>query len=440
MEEKQQFPSVSVFGLGYVGSVTAACLAERGCRVIGCDVQQAKVDQIKEGAAPISEPGLDELMASQVAAGKLSATTDAAEAVRESEISLVCVGTPSTASGGLDLRYVEAVAQQIAAAVEAKEGSHAVVFRSTMLPGSTRKMAEAFFGGLLESGKVSIYFFPEFLRQGTALADFQDPSLSAIGTLEENAATEAVAPILDAETEPMALESAELLKYACNAFHATKVAFANEIGRIGKALGIDSTTVMAQLCRDERLNISKYYLRPGTPFGGSCLPKDVSALSLQARALNVFSPTIDSLLESNRRHLESLIERVEAAKAREVLLIGLAFKAGTDDLRGSAMVELVASLLMKDYAVKIYDPDVAPRNLIGANQRFATAKLPALDTLLVDDLAAALDHSPQTIVASKPCADLDVMKKNLHACHHVIDVNGWPQLAEIAPSYEGLCW
>ncbi len=438
--ESEELPSVSVFGLGYVGSVTAACLAERGCRVIGCDVQAAKVDQIRSGEAPISEPGLDALMAEQVAAGRLGATTDAAEAVAGSEISLICVGTPSTASGGLDPRFVEAVAAEIASAIRAKGAPHAVVFRSTMLPGSTRRIAEGHFSELIAEGLVRVFFYPEFLRQGTALADFREPSLSAIGVLDEGASTGAIASILDPGTESMPLEAAELLKYACNAFHATKVAFANEIGRIGKALEIDSTRVMAQLCRDRRLNISPYYLRPGTPFGGSCLPKDVSALSLQARALGVSSPTIDSLLESNRRHLDSLIERVEKAGTREVLLLGLAFKAGTDDLRGSAMVELVASLLMKDFSVKIHDPDVAPRNLVGANQRFADARLPQLETLLVSDLAEALDRPAQTIVASKPCGDLEVLKTALGPCHHVIDVNGWPELAAVAPSYEGLCW
>ncbi len=433
-------PSISVFGLGYVGSVTAACLAERGCRVIGCDVQAAKVEQIRAGEAPISEPGLEALIRTQLDAGRIDATTDAGAAVAGSEVSLVCVGTPSTASGGLDLRFVEAVAGEIAAGIREKEGRHAVVFRSTMLPGSTRRLANDHFGDLIESGMVDVFFYPELLRQGSALADFREPSLSAIGTFQEGNPTDSIAAILDPDTEAMPLESAELLKYACNAFHATKVSFANEIGRIGKALGIDSTTVMAQLCRDERLNISPYYLRPGTPFGGSCLPKDVSALSLQARALNVAAPTLDSLLDSNRRHLESLIERVESAGAREVLLIGLAFKAGTDDLRGSAMLELAASLLIKDYTVRIFDPDVAPRNLIGANQRFAAAKLPALETLLVHDLESALAASRQTLVVSKACADLAVLARGLGPSHHVIDVNGWPGLAEVAPSYEGLCW
>lgn len=433
-------PSVSVFGLGYVGSVTAACLAERGCRVIGCDVQGEKVDQVNGGAAPIGEPGLDELIQVHRDSGRLEATTEAKRAVRDSEVSLVCVGTPSTASGGLDLRFVESVAAEIASAIREKEGAHAVVFRSTMLPGSTRQLAEAHFGDLIEAGRVQVYFYPEFLRQGSALADFRDPSLSAIGLLEDGGPTEPIAGILDAETEAVPLESAELLKYACNAFHATKVSFANEIGRIGKSLGIDSTRVMELLCRDERLNISRYYLRPGTPYGGSCLPKDVSALSQQARTLGVAVPTIDSLQESNRRHLESLIDRVEQAGSRRILLLGLAFKAGTDDLRGSAMLELAAGLLLRDYQVRIFDPEVAPRNLVGANQKFAEARLPALETLLVDDLEGELGAGAQTLVVSKACVPIDELESRLTPEHHVIDVNGWADLAKVAPSYEGLCW
>lgn len=436
----RSLPSVSVFGLGYVGSVTAACLAERGCRVIGCDAQPAKVDQINAGEAPIGEPGLEPLIREQLAAGRLRATSDPRDAVLGSDFSVVCVGTPSTASGGLDLRFVETVAGQIAEAAREKDGPHAVVFRSTMLPGSTRRIAGDHFQDLIEGGKIGVFFYPEFLRQGSALADFREPSLSAIGVLDPGGPLDSLTGMLDPATEVLEVEAAELLKYACNAFHATKVAFANEIGRLGKALGIDSTRVMAQLCRDRRLNISPYYLRPGTPFGGSCLPKDVSALSLHARALNVFAPTLDSLLESNCRHLDCLIERVEAAGSRQVLLLGLAFKAGTDDLRGSAMLELAARLLMRDYAVQIFDPDVSPRNLIGANQRFAAARLPALETLLVDDLPAALADGQQTVVVSKPCVDLGLLESALGPCHHVIDVNGWDGLAGAAKSYEGLCW
>lgn len=431
---------ISIFGLGYVGSVTAACLADRGCSVIGCDVAEAKVRQVNSGEAPISEPGLNELLLRQKEAGRLRATTNAEEAVFGSAISIVCVGTPSSPSGDLDLQYVEAVSREIADALARKDGRHTVVFRSTMLPGSTRKMAESIFGPIAD--RVSVFFYPEFLRQGSALADFKDPSLSAIGVMHETQSLEPVRDVLESETVVMPLEAAELLKYSCNAFHATKVAFANEIGRLGKELGVDSSRVMQTLCQDTRLNISTYYMRPGTPFGGSCLPKDVSALCHHARSLGVAVPVLNSLMESNQRHLDAVLERVEAAGSREVILLGLAFKDGTDDLRGSAMLELSARLLLNGFSVQIYDPDVAPRNLIGANKRFADAKLPSFDSLMISEIGSAFDGNPKTIVASKACVPIDELKPLLESGegHHVIDINGWRDLESATPSYEGVCW
>lgn len=429
--------------MGYVGSVTAAALAERGCRVIGCDVSSAKVDQINRGEAPIGEPGLDELLQTQWQAGRVRATGDVDEAVADSDFSIVCVGTPSAPSGALDLQYVETVSAQLAAAIAKKGRPHAVVYRSTMLPGSTRRIAASHLGARGSGAAIPVYFFPEFLRQGSALADFRQPSLSVIGVLEPGQSLEPVAAMLEPSTETVPVESAELLKYACNAFHALKVTFANEVGRLGKELGIDSTGVMAAVCRDTRLNISPYYLRPGTPFGGSCLPKDVSALTHHARKLGVAVPMLDSLMESNRRHLESLLERIERAGNKRVLLLGLAFKAGTDDLRGSAMLELAAQLAMRGYTIRIHDPEVSARNLIGANLMFANARLPQFDSLMVADLADVTGgREALTVVASKPCAS----RAQLAALvgkgtgNHVIDVNGWGELAEVADSYEGLCW
>ncbi len=439
---------ISVFGLGYVGSVTSACLAESGNHVCGCDVASAKVDLINAGGSPISEPGLDELVRANVKAGRLRATTDAAEAVAESQISIVCVGTPSQASGALDLRFVETVAGEIADALrnsppadEATTKPHAVIFRSTMLPGSTRQVAGKYFADLLEKGRVEIYFYPEFLRQGSAIADFADPSLAAVGALNDTATLETIASVIsaDSDCELVSLETAELLKYACNAFHAAKVSFANEIGRIGKAVDVDSSIVMSLLCRDQRLNISPYYLRPGTPYGGSCLPKDVSALMRFARSLNVSTPTLDSLSDSNQRHLEHLIERIEHRGSRDVVLLGLAFKAGTDDLRGSAMLETAAALLLRDYRVSIFDPLVSPENLVGANERFAALKLPQLDTLLCADLDAALSAGA-TVVVSKACVELEELRARTNSEHHFIDVAHWPELRKLEASYEGICW
>lgn len=434
-------PRVSVFGLGYVGSVTAAVLAERGCSVIGCDVSAGKIELINAGKAPIGEPGLDELLQAQSEAGRVRATADVEEAVNGSEISIVCVGTPSAPSGALDLQYVETVSEQLAGAIRKKGTPHAVVYRSTMLPGSTRRLAETYFGEM--TNPPAVFFFPEFLRQGSALADFRNPSLSVIGVLEPGQPVDAVSAIIEGATETVAVESAELLKYSCNAFHAVKVAFANEIGRIGKQLGIDSSEVMGALCRDTRLNISTYYLKPGTPFGGSCLPKDVNALVHHSRRLGVTVPLLASLMESNRGHLDSIMERVEAAGKKRVLLLGLAFKAGTDDLRGSAMLDLAANLLLRGYEVRIHDPEVASKNLVGANLTFANMKLPQFETLMIEDLRTVFaDGEARTIVASKACASEETLSGFFRdgVAHHVIDVNGWKALAAIAPSYEGVCW
>ncbi len=439
-ERVQNGRAISVFGLGYVGSVTAACCASLGFRVTGVDVHPGKVAKLASGQAPIAEPGLDTLLKEQHALGRVHASSDSAAAVQATELSIVCVGTPSLPSGALDLSHVEAVTREIAAAIQAKSGNHVLVFRSTMLPGSTRKLCQEFLGDLVNSGRLKVYFFPEFLRQGSALADFLDPSLSALGAASAGEQPDSLLEgLIGPDTAIAAYEEAELLKYACNAFHATKVAFANEIGRIGKSISIDSARVMDLLCSDTRLNVSPYYLRPGTPFGGSCLPKDVSALCVFARTHDTSAPLLDSLMSTNERHLQSLLELVERTGSRRILLLGLAFKAGTDDLRGSAMLELAAALLLKNFQVLIFDPLVSSQQLIGANERFARLRLPNLASMLTQDLVAAIADS-EVIVASKKCVAPETLRPLLTNHHHVIDVNGWTELAALTPNYEGLCW
>lgn len=433
---------ISLFGLGYVGAVTAGCLAAQGHRVVGVDPQPRKVEALNKGRSPIVEPGLEALIAEGAAAGRIRATSNVAEAIAATELSLVCVGTPSLPSGGLDLGHVRSVAQQIREALLAhpKPGGkpHLLIFRSTMLPGSTRTIAEEFFSNT-EEPLVEIFFYPEFLREGTAIQDFREPSLTVIGRAESSLGVNGLEEFLPAGTQVADWEAAELLKYCCNAFHATKVAFANEVGRLAKNLGIDGREVMGLLCKDDVLNISKYYLRPGNPFGGSCLPKDVSALEIFAENQGVSLPLIQSLMVSNRKHLQNLLALVERQNAREVIILGLAFKPDTDDLRGSAMVELASELAARGREVRVFDPRIKPENLMGANEALAQRKLPGLDQLLCPDLATAMGTAG-TVVAFNRCVETASVAGALCPGHHVIDVNGWPGLREAATSYEGLCW
>ncbi len=435
-------PTISVFGLGYVGSVTAACLSAAGLNVIGVDTNEQKVAAMAQGISPVKEPKVDDLLLAGVSNGSVRATTDAEQAIRESQISLVCVGTPSKASGDLNLSYVETLTDSLASTLADLDREHLLVYRSTMLPGSTRRLATERLGELVESGKLQVFFFPEFLREGTAVDDFNQPGLSVIGVQGDPSPTnvpDILHPLLGENWEVASLEAAEMLKYSCNAFHALKVTFANEIGRISKENGIDSRSVMRMLCKDEVLNISTAYMRPGTPFGGSCLPKDLSALGAFSRSSGTPTPCLDSLKVSNSHHLTHLKRLVENAGNKRVVIVGVAFKDDTDDLRGSSFVELAASLLIGGYDVKLVDPLVEPQALTGANDVFARMKLPDLENLLSGTLAQNLDQ-PATVVVSKKCIDLTEIAAALTRSHHVIDVNNWPALAALESSYEGICW
>ena len=430
---------VSIFGLGYVGAVTAGCLAARGHRIVGVDVAPSKVLELNQGRPPIIEPGLDRLLAEGIASRTLRATTDAAEAVRNTQISLVCVGTPSTLSGALDLTYVRQVSQEIVAAAASKSGHHALVFRSTMLPGSTRALVREFAAEAVDSGRLQVFFYPEFLREGTAVRDFDTPSLAAVGTRDGSPPPAELSDLFGSDAAVVTWESAELLKYACNAFHATKVAFANEIGRFGKTLGLDAAAVMQILCRDVRLNISPYYLRPGNPFGGSCLPKDVRALVHHARQSGASLPLVESLLPSNERHLQSLLELVAASGERDIVLLGLSFKTDTDDLRESAMVEVAQHCLGRGFAVRIFDPQLNLAALVGANKRVIDTRMPHLAHLLQPDLRSAIG-SRGLLVVSQKCVAFDDLAAHVTPRHRILDINGWPELRQLPASYQGLCW
>jgi GDP-mannose 6-dehydrogenase len=431
---------ISIFGLGYVGAVTAGCLAELGHHIIGADVQQAKVDAFKAGISPIIEPELERLLQTAKAEGRLDATTDAAAAVRASQVSIVCVGTPSLASGRLNLDFVRKVSEQIAAAIREKGTPHAILFRSTMLPGSTRALVREFFAELIAASLLQVYYCPEFLREGSAVRDFRDPSLGVVGTHDGKApATVEALDLLGQEAQILAWDGAELIKYSCNYFHALKVSFANEIGRMAKHLGADGARVMDVVCSDDRLNISRYYMKPGNPFGGSCLPKDVNALSGLARIEGVNLPLLDAVMDSNHAHLEALLQQIMSKEARRIGLLGLAFKADTDDMRGSAMVAVAETLLGRGYQVRIYDPSINLTRLIGANEAEIQRRMPHLAQLLCATAEEVVRES-EVIVVSQKCVTVDSLREVAEAGKSVIDVNGWPELKTLPWSYEGSCW
>jgi len=431
---------ISIFGLGYVGAVTAGCLSSRGHYVVGVDVHPGKVEDFNNGVPPIVEPGLDELLKNAKEKGLLRATTDCDDAIADTELSIVCVGTPSAPSGALDLSFVRTVAGQIGEAVQKKNSPHTLVFRSTMLPGSTEsivaeKLAELEAGDLLD-----VFYYPEFLRESTAVADFEEPSLAVVGSRDgSRPPEELMRELFGAEANVANWATAEMVKYSCNAFHAAKITFANEIGRIGRQLKVDSRAVMNMLCQDTRLNISSYYLRPGNPFGGSCLPKDVRALTNQARVTGVSLPMMESLLPSNEKHLASLLALVESTGQREVVILGLSFKSNTDDLRESPMVDVAQYLLGHGYDLRIFDPALNLAALVGANKRVIDVRMPHLASLLKPDLPSALG-SRGAVIAAQKCASIKDLAANISAEHDVIDVNGWDDLRQLPASYIGFCW
>ncbi len=436
---------VSVFGLGYVGCVTAACLAQRGHHVVGVDVNPAKVDLVSRGIAPVIEERIGEVTAEVVGDGRLRATTDVAQAVAETEISLVCVGTPSAANGSLSTVYLERVAEEIGGALAAQPEWHTVVFRSTMLPGTCASVLLP----ILEkaSGKAvgvdfGVAVNPEFLREGSSVRDFFDPPKTVIGETDR-AAGDAVAALYDGlpgERFRVAIEVAEMTKYADNSFHALKAGFANEIGAICRALGVDSYQLTNIFLADRKLNISPAYLRPGFAFGGSCLPKDVRGLVYAARRADVSVPLLESVLPSNEDHLKRAVDLVVAAGCRRIGMFGLSFKPGTDDLRESPLVELAERLIGKGYDLRIYDANVALSRLIGANREYITSRLPHIGELLSDSTTDVLDHAEVCVVGCLEPAVIDAI--GAAGDRTIIDLVRLPDAAarRADSRYVGLAW
>jgi GDP-mannose 6-dehydrogenase len=407
--------NVSIFGVGYVGTVSAVCLARHGHSVIGVDTNQHKVDSINRGISPIVEPEVDQLLTHACSSGRLTATTDVQQAIAGSDISLLCVGTPSHANGSLNLDYIFRVSEQIGTALRTKNGFHAIVIRSTVLPGTVRKAAELIGR---ESGKVvgkdfAVASNPEFLREGTSIHDFENPPYTVVGSDNERliAIVRELYQSIKAPLHVVRIEESEILKYACNSFHAVKVTFANEVGAICKRLEIDSHVVMKMFCEDTKLNISPYYLKPGFAFGGSCLPKDVRAVTYQSRLLDVSTPLLNSLMVSNQHQVDRVVEWVVAQKKKNIGILGLSFKHDTDDLRESPIVSVVETLLGKGYALAIYDANVNLSRLIGANRSYIEQEIPHISQLMREDAKEVLDHADIVLVANASRNFRDVMTR-----------------------------
>jgi GDP-mannose 6-dehydrogenase len=436
---------VSVFGLGYVGSVSAAAFAADGHDVVGVDVHQVKVDAINQGRSPIVEPGLDDLLRDAVASGRLRATTSTEEAVRATDLSLVCVGTPSRKNGSLDLTYLVRVCEQIGDVLATKPEYHVVVVRSTVLPGTTHEHVipalEKRSGKKYGEG-FGVAVNPEFLREGSALRDFRHPPLTLIG--HNHAADAAPATALydgiDAPLCSTSIRVAEMMKYTSNAWHAVKVVFANEIGNLCKRVGVDSHDVMNIFCQDDKLNLSAYYLKPGFAFGGSCLPKDVRALQYRAKEVDLSMPLIESVLPSNQLQVQHALDLILETGRKRVGLFGFSFKAGTDDLRESPMVILAEALLGKGYELAIYDRNVSLARLVGANKQYIEQQIPHLSSHLCDSLDDVIAQSEIIVVGNAAPEFADAVTR-CRPDQTVIDLVRLPlDFSRVQAHYSGICW
>jgi len=438
--------SISIFGLGYVGSVSAACFASTGNRVLGVDVNRAKVEMLESGLSPIVEAGMSELVAEAARACRLHATTDPTTAVLKSDISFVCVGTPSLRNGKLDLGHVEKVAREIGLALKQKDAHHLIVLRSTVLPGTTESVLLPILEA--ESGKragqdFTVCYNPEFMREGSAIHDFLHPPYTILGAhdpqhLKPLRQLYAKIPGRIFETT---ISVAEMVKYLSNAFHAVKVTFANEVGTLCKHLGVDTETVTEIFTSDTRLNISSAYLSPGFAFGGSCLPKDVRALAYRAKELDLHLPMLESLLPSNAEHIDRAVEAIMRSGKRKVAQLGLSFKAGTDDLRESPQVQVIKRLLGEGYEVRVWDRDVCLGRLAGSNRQFIEEVIPHIGSLLTADLEEALRDAEIVVIGNK-ALEAEEISRHLRPEQTVIDLVNLnkSRRPKTTATYEGICW
>lgn len=436
---------ISVFGLGYVGAVSLACLGRDGHDVIGVDIDETKLDLIRRGRAPIVEEGIEELMASVVASGRVNVTTDVSRAILESDVTFVCVGTPSSRNGGQDLSALERCIRQIGTALAHKEHFHSVIVRSTVQPGTINGLVTDTLESYSNKRKghdFGIGFQPEFLREGSSIRDYDNPPFTVVGT-DSDSVEQHLRQLfahLPAEFIRTRTSSAELLKYACNAFHAVKVTFANEMGRISKSFEVDPHEVMELLCRDTRLNISRAYLRPGFAFGGSCLPKDLRALLHLAKLHDVVLPVLGGVLASNAAHVDSAVDRVLDCGKRRIGQIGLSFKTGTDDLRESPLVTMAERFIGKGLDLAIYDPYVELSRLRGANRRYIEETIPHIARLMSTDLERLVAESDVVILALSDAGIVDRVRELTRPDQFLLDLVGVPHRERVRGTYEGVCW
>jgi len=436
---------ISVFGLGYVGAVSAGCLARDGHEVVGCDVDPTKLTLLREGRTPIIEEGMAELIGQAVASGRLRVTDDTTEALRATDLSFLCVGTPSQPNGGQDLAALRRLCEQLGAVLREKAERHAFVVRSTVLPGTVLGVVRPLIAE--HSGKragvdFGVCFQPEFLREGSSIRDYDQPPFTVVGVEDEWCATmlREVFGHLPAEFVATDIGTAEMLKFCCNAFHALKITFANEVGRLCQAMDVDSHAVMDLLCRDRRLNISPAYLKPGFAFGGSCLPKDVRALVHAGKRLDVDTPVLAALLPSNQLHVDHAIDVVLRAGRRSVGLLGLSFKTGTDDLRESPLVALAERFIGKGLDLRIHDPSVQVARLFGANRRYIEEAIPHISSLMRLTADEVVRESEVVIVGIGDASVLESVYRHSRDDQIILDLVRMPDRARVRGRYVGGCW
>lgn len=438
--------SISIFGLGYVGSVSAACLVRAGHRVTGVDLNSAKVEMLASGRSPILEPRVSELVAEGHQASRLYATTDGGAAIRDSDISFVCVGTPSLRSGKLDLSHVEHVAREIGVALKEKKSHHVVILRSTVLPGTTESLVIPILestSGRRAGADFSVCYNPEFMREGNAVADFLEPPYTILGAQSPEHLT-LLRNIYESTPGPKfetSIPVAEMVKYASNVFHAVKVGFANEIGTLCKHLAVDTETVTKIFTSDTKLNVSSAYLSPGFAFGGSCLPKDLRSLKYRAKELDLRLPLLEALMPSNAEHVNRAVDAVLHTGKKKVSLLGLSFKAGTDDLRESPQVQLVKRLLGEGCQVRIWDQDVSLGQLAGSNRQYIEEVIPHIGSLLSTDLEQVV-RSAELVILGNKSAQREQLSRYLDPGQIVLDLVNLDHAhrPDKPAAYQGICW